>query len=244
MIENFSSITTSASLNRLKQFRQATTNIEGWFYNLSQVLWDILLEKQKTENIRGGLLEIGAWHGKSAIMLLMHSRANEEVFVVDIEVREPLKTNLAELSEKFSCKYQLLKGNSYTFFNPDFISKHYRKLRWIHIDGDHSQYGIHNDLDIANQLLHPFGVIVIDDFLNAHFPQISEVTFEYLLNHRHELTMILCGGNKAYLIRPKVFDTYYNFLKNSLETEITNRELKVNIYDGTNNNRPCFCVRD
>ena len=231
------------SRERLKSYESITSGVEGWLTRLSLVLWDILLEYQNSHSIRGNLMEIGAWHGKSAAMLAIHTRDEETLFVFDIEARQELQKNIDKFTQSLSKKIVLEKANSFTKIKPDFCNKHYRSMRWIHIDGDHSQYGIYNDLEIANSLLSPHGLIVVDDFLNERFPQVSEVTFEFISIHKHQLCLLISAGNKGYLVHPKFRDIYYKYLEKYLLVEIQNRDYSSKIFMGSNSGYPCFCIR-
>ena len=229
--------------NRLNHFKELTLGIEGWFSKLSIALFDVLLSYQSSKSIQGNLMEIGAWHGKSAAMLAVHASRSETVFIFDIEVRKELSENISRFSKVLDTSIKLSKANSFTKITPSFCSEQYRKMRWVHVDGDHSAYGVYNDLELANSVLHPHGVLVVDDFLNERFPQVSEVTYEYVSSHKYELCLLLVGGNKGYFVRPKFRDFYFFHLDNSLASELLERGIKVEIFSGTSNGYPCLGVR-
>ncbi|MEI2421623.1 hypothetical protein V6O07_15210, partial [Arthrospira platensis SPKY2] len=92
-------------------------------------------------------------------------------------------------------------------------------------------------------LLHPFGVIVVDDFLNERFPQISEVVFNYIDSHKNEICMVLCGGNKGYLVRPSYHEAYRQFLGDNLLELGKAKGVSFEVFGGTSNNATCYGVR-
>ena len=53
-------------------------------------------------------------------------------------------------------------------------------LRFIHIDGDHSPKALTQDLRLAQQSLHPEGLICIDDMLHPAFPFLVVVVRDHL----------------------------------------------------------------
>src|SRR5262249_54514331 len=90
------------------------------------------------------------------------------------------------------------------------------KCRWIHIDGEHSESAITNDLEYANRLLTANGVISLDDFLSVEYLQITRAVFRYLESHQLELSLFLCAYNKGYLCRPDAKPSYLSYLKRSV----------------------------
>ncbi|MEI2421009.1 hypothetical protein V6O07_12110, partial [Arthrospira platensis SPKY2] len=113
-------------LKKIDHYSQLTKNVEGWFSKLSIYLWDILLQYQLDTDIKGNLIEIGLWHGKSAAMLLLHQRPQEKLIVVDLEFREPLRKNLSVWIEELSKKIEIIHGSSSTKLTPSFVSQNYR----------------------------------------------------------------------------------------------------------------------
>jgi hypothetical protein len=222
------------------RYVQLREGVEGWFSDLAVAVCDIMLNHQ---TIKGDFFEIGAWHGRSAILWMVHRRRDENVYVVDLEVRDPLKHHLGRVSEELGGQYQLMKGSSYRVPDVTFQNEHSRQMRLVHVDGDHSAAGISNDIQIGHKMLHPHGVMVIDDFMNPRFPQITEVVMEYLHANAHDLTMVASGANKAFLVSSKFYDFWYEYLNTNLQSELDIRVPGSTVYVGTFKNRTCFGVR-
>lgn len=222
--------------NLMKPFQywqELSNGIEGWFTHLAADITDKLLLYQRTIPMSGHLLEIGAWHGLSSILWLAHARPKEQVHIFDLEARDPLIANLNRASKILpnNPTYEIYKVSSHQRPDPEFIAKYYRQFRLIHIDGDHSEAGIYNDMNVCLDLLHTRGLMVIDDFLNPRFPQISEVTFNILRNRSFELALLGSGANKAWIVRTKFFDWWRS---------ATNISAK---FEGTVGGRPCWGFR-
>jgi len=187
----------------------------------AMAVWDTLLEFQKTNKISGGILEIGVFEGKSALLLGLHCAKDEPLVLVDLH-----DFGAKEAVRKLTGKDPLyILSDSRSVEQQPELTRLAGTFRWIHIDGDHTSRGVRNDLDICNRLLGDEGVICLDDFLVASFPQVTRVTFEFLNDHPDELRLFFCGYNKGYLCRPKKERDYVDFLKTGLIQELKNREL-------------------
>lgn len=228
---------------KFQEHRVATEEVEGWFTDLAIAVSDTMLSHQAQSRVGGGLIEIGAWHGKSAILWMLHASDGEEVVVVDLEVRPELHEAVARVSEDTGCAVRVLKGSSFVVPDAQFQLAHRRRMRLVHIDGDHSAAGIANDLEIAYPLLHTHGVIIVDDFMNPRFPQITEVTMSFISSHPHELALIAVGANKAFIVSAKFFDFWRVLFETELSPAVALSVPSVDIQLGTFLNRPCFGIR-
>lgn len=218
-------------------------SVEGWFSELAVAMSDIFLTFQSLKSVNGDFLEIGAWHGRSAILWLMHARKNEKTFVVDLEARGPLAMNLERVSNAVDREFVLMKGSSFRIPDSGFQIEYRRKMRLVHIDGDHTAPGVYNDIQIGHGLLHMNGVMIVDDFMNPRFPQITEVVIEYLNQFSHDLSMIACGANKAFIVRTKFYEFWASHFEINLERELGARIEDAAIYFGTAQNKKCFGIR-
>ena len=228
----------------LDEFEKVSCNIEGYF-NLNHArIWDSMLNfqnQQKKEGFGNGFLEIGSLYGKSAAMLAVHANENERVHLLDLGCRPPLVQNVEMLRRETGAKIDLIKGYSLTTLFGDYSLKNEKRFRWIHIDGGHGEEVVFNDLECANKLLSPRGVIVMDDFYNVAFPQITQVTYDFLRSHDRELSLILTGFNKGYLIRPVARALYQRYITDNLRKEAI--EWGMEIREGTHSCHPSFGIR-
>jgi predicted O-methyltransferase YrrM len=208
--------------NTITQLSGLLDQVPGYMMPEAMAVWDTLLEFQETNKISGGLLEIGVFHGKSAVLLGLHCKKDEPLVLVDLN-----DFGAKEAVRKLTGKDPLyiLADSHLVVQRPELVALA-GKFRWIHVDGDHTSRGVRNDLDIGNRLLGDDGVICIDDFFTASFPQITRVTFEFLKAHPDELRLFFCGYNKGYLCRPEKERDYQEFIKTGLIQELKDRELK------------------
>ncbi|MFN3614733.1 MAG: class I SAM-dependent methyltransferase [Rubrimonas sp.] len=235
--------TFAATRTRLSTYRTLSREVEGWITDTAVAIAVSILDAQARLDITGDMLEIGAWHGKSAMLWMAFSRMSERTVIVDLAGRDPLGQNLQTAAEVMNRKHELMVKSSFRFPDPEWAAQNYRRFRLIHIDGDHSAAGIQNDLEVTLPLLHPFGAIVVDDFLNPRFPQISEVTFDFCNRHRHAVGLLASGGNKGFIVGAKAYDRMHAALGQTLPRIIPLTGAKAEIFEASAQNRPSFGVR-
>ena len=65
-------------IERTKTFISETHSaIEGWFFPLDQVAFTELLMMQSQLEVRGDLVEVGVYHGKSLVLLSLLKNSEE-----------------------------------------------------------------------------------------------------------------------------------------------------------------------
>ena len=193
---------------------------EGWFPEMSAVVWDCLLTFQARAEIRGHLFEIGVWKGKSAILQAMHAAPDEELVLVDVWIRDEMRRTIGGIKPS---RAHYLQMNSRDLPTTQRYRDGARSYRWVHIDGEHTGPALAIDLDTANHLLGAAGIVTLDDFMSPKYPQVTRTIFDYVSLHEGDLQMFLCGFNKAYLCRPGMAPTYLSFVKESLHADMRRR---------------------
>lgn len=81
----------------------------------------------------------------------------------------------------------------------EFLAANTRRFQLIHIDADHSFAAVTASLDSLSKTLAPGGWLVLDDFLNPGFPDISEAVHAHAL-FRRALWPVVYGANKAVFL--------------------------------------------
>lgn len=66
-----------------ERFQKDSAEVPGFVMPESIAVWDFFLAEKQVERVAGALLEIGVYYGKSAIMLAMQARPEEELVLVD-----------------------------------------------------------------------------------------------------------------------------------------------------------------
>jgi predicted O-methyltransferase YrrM len=212
---------------RFHDYLSIAQQIPGWFLDEAAALWDIFLSYQNMAGVRGHLMEVGVYKGKSALLMAMHAMPEDEVVLVDID---SLKDARAILSNLQDTNIHYLEMESFDLIRTDLVSTGGNRFRWISIDAEHTREAVHRDLGYANQLLSRDGIIAMDDFFQPAYPQITAAVYEFLERHAGELTMIMCGFNKAYLCRPRAAQQYLDFIRDHMGHALEARQAAVSLF--------------
>ncbi|MFJ9904656.1 class I SAM-dependent methyltransferase [Streptomyces sp. NPDC101152] len=170
-------------------------DVPGWFPPLDQLLFTWFLDRQEKAGFRGDLVELGAYMGKSAILLGRHRQDGEEFTVCDLFGGEaPDGANQAETAKSYSSLTRQAFERNYLSFHDTLprvleapssvISAEVKPAtcRFVHIDASHLYEHVRDDIAAARDLLLPDGIVVLDDFRSEHTPGVSVATWEAVLN--------------------------------------------------------------
>jgi hypothetical protein len=205
--------------SRLDEWRQRFAPLPGWFNDESVHVWDCLLAFQAQRGLRGHFFEIGVFHGKSAGLAWLHTRGGEEILLVDPYRLETVLPILEAVRSQGIKAFPLTSDRL-----PVAALDPYRGgCRWLHVDGEHTGFAAAHDLALADSLLHDQGVVVVDDFMTANYPQVTASVFAYLHAHPKHLSLFLCGFHKGYLARPRAARTYLEYVRDRLQDDLAAR---------------------
>lgn len=186
----------------LVSYAEAFANIPGWFSIDAYLLMCLYHQLALAP---GDVLEIGVYHGLSAIGVAALRGPNRRFFAID-PFLERAKFN-AELRDKF------LKTMREFYGALDFMTLYAQKsnavpraelqgnFSLVHVDGDHSAACVLHDLELAHALLEPNGVLVVDDYNNLFYPGVSYGVHEYLRVQPKRFRVVAGGLNKLILLK-------------------------------------------
>jgi predicted O-methyltransferase YrrM len=135
-----------------------------------------LLRLQTEFGIKGPIAEIGTFEGRFFIALGLSLEPGEVALGIDLfdwpnpQVLDRFEANCA--ANGLDAKRRITwKTDSRTMLPADILAKvGGQKLRFFHIDGDHSRDALTRDLDRATAVMAPEGIIVLDDMLHPGYP--------------------------------------------------------------------------
>ena len=76
-------------------------------------------------------------------------------------------------------------------------------MRWFHIDGEHTGTAVYRELEFANRIVEPQGIVVIDDFFSPRYPANTTEVIRYIEKNPFHFRLLAVGFNKGYLCRPE-----------------------------------------
>ncbi|MFE9772576.1 class I SAM-dependent methyltransferase [Streptomyces sp. NPDC005931] len=198
-----------ATAQTIHEYPRELNDVPGWFWPLDQVLFTWFLDWQESRGTRGDLLELGAYMGKSAIVLGHHLREGETLTVCDLFGAEPPDdANRAETRRSYASLTRQAFERNYLSFHETLpvvvqapTSVITEKVasgscRFVHIDASHLYEHVHGDIGAAHDLLGPEGIVVLDDFRSEHTPGVAAATWEAVLNRG--LRPICLSSQKLY----------------------------------------------
>jgi hypothetical protein len=111
----------------------------------------------------------------------------------------------------------------------------------VHIDGDHAGYSVMNDLRVGERFLCERGVICVDDFFSWRYPQLTAAVYKFLLDTAPLYRMVLCGGEKCYIVRASDYVIYEALIRKYLAGHLRGCGLQVTIdKSGHTHDGGCF----
>lgn len=188
---------------------QSFYDVKGWFFNGDVVLFDWFLSRQQRLEQRGDLLEMGAYMGKSAIMMRSYLRDDETFTVCDLfDSDAPDEHNQSEMHGSYSTLTRRAFEANYLSFHdelprilqapttvvPDEIED--GSCRFIHIDASHLYEHVWPDIAAAREALSEDGIVVLDDYRSEHTPGVSCATWQAVTEG--DLKPICVSGQKFY----------------------------------------------
>ncbi|GAA2130648.1 hypothetical protein GCM10009760_03430 [Kitasatospora kazusensis] len=172
-------------------------DVPGWFWDLDRHAFDWFLDRQEVTGLTGDLLELGAYLGRSAIVMGRHLRPGEKFTVCDLfDSDAPDEDNAAEMHmsyrrtltrEAFETNYLAFHDELPTLIQaPTSVLADGRvkagSCRFVHVDASHLYEHVAGDIQVARAALRTAGVLVLDDYRSAHTPGVAAATWEAVFN--------------------------------------------------------------
>jgi predicted O-methyltransferase YrrM len=145
-----------------------------------------LLRLQTEFGISGPIAEIGTFEGRFFIALGHALEPGEVALGIDLfdwpnpEVLQRFEANCAKHGLA-AARRITWKTDSRTMQPAEMLGKvGGQKLRFFHIDGDHSRDALTRDLERATAVMAPEGIIVLDDMLHPGYPTLMVAVQQWL----------------------------------------------------------------
>jgi predicted O-methyltransferase YrrM len=164
-------------------------SVRGMSSRFAAAIAGATLRIQSENGISGQVAEIGTFEGRFFVALAHALRPNERAIGIDhfewpdAGVIDRFKENLDRHGPKDD-RAIVLKADSRTL-KPDELLGHApgKRIRFFHIDGEHTPDHLSKDLLLAHATLDPKGVICLDDMLHPGYPILALTVDAYLRAH-------------------------------------------------------------
>jgi hypothetical protein len=169
-------------------------DVPGWFWWTDQKLFEHFLSEDAVVP-RGDLVELGAYLGKSAVLIGAYLGEDETFTVCDLFGSDSDdEANRLENNHSYATLDRLAFERNYRAFHDrpatvvqapsSTILDHVAagSVRFVHVDASHLYDHVRVDVASARTMLAPEGVVVFDDFRSAHTPGVSAAVWEAVVN--------------------------------------------------------------
>jgi hypothetical protein len=187
--------------------------IPGWFNLDDCEHFYLLLAYQSILGIKGDLLEIGSYHGRSASLMASCLQPKEIIVICDafeanidgIYENKPTQTillsNIKQINPNLDDNKIIIKAclSSNLQLDQDNL------FRFIHIDGGHSAEQVYLDLKLCSEHILSKGIIVIDDYNNKQWPGVAVGTDKFMAENKN--FSILADMNRHGALGRKLYLT-------------------------------------
>jgi hypothetical protein len=208
----------SYALEAYRRFQIFT--VSGYLRSLDAGIIASILAFQDDNDILGNLCEIGVHHGRLFFMLALARRTDERSLAIDLFEDDAINsssyqhrgrdsalfTNAHRLGISLS-EAEIYKTSSFEIRADDILSRTGGPIRFFSIDGGHSYENLENDLVLAKSTLHEAGIIVVDDFFNRDWPEVTFAIYDFV-KETNEMIPFLLSPGKIYLARAGIATTY------------------------------------
>ena len=197
--------------------------IDGFSWRIQLALIDLICRYKQPKNA----LEIGTWHGRSAVILA--SYVNEQCGLFWGIEPEQTRAQITEDNCRKVCPNGRLKIERNISNYSEILNN---KIPWIdivHIDGEHSFNAVYHDLDIVKPNLLKEAIIILDDFFFDLYPQITQAVFKWL-DDNPDYVLLAAGVCKGIICNKMEYKRYADMILNEefitelkkYDTEYTN----------------------
>lgn len=198
--------------------------VEGWLDPYSADVITALSEIQRRSKFVGAVGEIGVHHGKLFILLALTSTEDEKSFAVDVFENQKLNVDRSGRGDrdKFLSNFEVWAGapsdviiisRSSLDVRPKDILSTCGHARLVSIDGGHTEECAMNDLRLIESVLTETGIVVLDDYFNQEWPDVSTGASKYLSDPTTKLRPFAISPGKVYLTAPSNADFYRSQLR-------------------------------
>lgn len=156
-----------------------------------------ILKRQAALGISGHFAEIGTFEGRFFIAMALALEAGERALGIDLfdwpndRVMDLFLGHCARHGVTPD-RYVALKRDSRTMAPAELTEAlGGGPVRFFHIDGEHADESLSRDLALALPLMHPQGLICLDDMLHPAYPRLVETVHRWLTAHPDWCVMLI-----------------------------------------------------
>jgi predicted O-methyltransferase YrrM len=171
-------------------------SVRGMSSRFAAAICGHLIRRQTEMGVKGDIVEIGTFEGRFFIALALGLADGEHAVGFDT-----FDWPNERVLDRFNghCVRNGLDASRFTAWKantrdvtPDALRAKLPtgSVRFFHIDGEHEREPLSIDLELAHAVMHPQGVIALDDMLHPGYPTLIITVMDYL--KRHPEMVVMC----------------------------------------------------
>jgi Methyltransferase domain len=214
-------MTTALDTWVLRRYFERMNSLPGWFLPDAALMFMAYNQLVSDRVVPGNTLEIGVYHGKSAIAVA--SLRGEAGIFTAIDVFDDLQSRDGS-SHDVGLKGVFLANMAASFPTLNWMrpivapsstvrAQALGPQSFCHIDGLHSAEGTYGDMRLCAEVVVPGGLVALDDYFNQRFPGVSEGALSFERRHPGVLTPVAVGFNKVLFQRASESDLNERFAR-------------------------------
>jgi len=198
------------SMDAERYARRGYKRVEGWLSDVAAQMIVSAAEAQYARGIRGGMCEIGVHHGRLFILLHLLTHVPELSVAFDLyelqheQTRTQRKARLeANLHSNGAAleRIRIITQDSRQLKAERIMELCAGRPRLFSIDGGRDAATTHNDLTLAHATICDGGLIMVGDYFQESWPEVSEGVCRFMLQDNRDLHPVAIGGNKLLFAR-------------------------------------------
>lgn len=185
-------------------------SVNGYLRSWDATLMRVLLRLQESRSVGGNLCEIGVHHGRLFLLLALARRHGETAIAIDLFEDDEINRNSVQAKRRGALQRnasrlnisltdnEIWKQSSLDLSADLLLTRAGGPVRFFSIDGGHMYQHVASDLQLARHCVVPEGIIAVDDFFCAIWPEVSAATVDFIRNNP-ALAPVFITPNKLYL---------------------------------------------
>lgn len=198
--------------------------VKGWLDGTSAKVIYGVGTWQIDEGVTGAVAEIGVHEGRLFLLLDLLRRPEEVALAIDLFEDQHLNLDSSGRGDRTAfldnvsrvvgdTKHLHLIQRSSTDVKPTEVLDAVGSVRILSVDGGHSARITLNDLRLADAILEPKGVTILDDVFNERWPGVVSGLTAYMTDTAGGLVPAVISPNKVFLTRPGMADRYRGLVR-------------------------------
>src|SRR5215216_3229214 len=201
--------------------------VRGMSSRFAAAICGHLIRRQSELGVAGDIAEIGTFEGRFFIAMTLGLAPGEIALGIDLYDWPDAGVLGRFLANCDACGLRPERYVAWKQQSRDIALDELRQklatgaVRFFHIDGEHDYSSLTSDLELAHAVLHPSGLICLDDMLHPSYPTLITAVLDYLMGHPEMVVMCIIdredivAAAKFLLCRADAVALYEQDLMNS-----------------------------